>query len=86
MPRIARIVAPGYLYHVTQRGNYHQAVFRHDSDSKAHDDRATTAKGWVHLGSEQETGTRNTRVAEGKAKKGSRKIVSVPTPIAFMPK
>ena len=32
MPRIARIVAPGHPYHVTQRGNYRQAVFRNDED------------------------------------------------------
>jgi putative transposase len=27
MPGIKRIVAPGYPYHVTQRGNYQQPVF-----------------------------------------------------------
>ena len=70
MPRIALIVAPDHPYHVTQRGNYHQAVFRNDGDSEAHDDRAATAKRWVHLGSEQETGTGYTRAAEGKTKKG----------------
>ncbi len=32
MARIARIVAPGHPYHVTQRGNYRQAVFRNDED------------------------------------------------------
>lgn len=32
MPRIARIVAPGHPYHVTQRGNYRQAIFRNDED------------------------------------------------------
>lgn len=32
MPRIARIVVPGYAYHVTQRGNYRQKIFRNDED------------------------------------------------------
>ena len=32
MPRIARIVAPGHPYHVMQRGNYRQVVFRNDED------------------------------------------------------
>jgi REP-associated tyrosine transposase len=32
MPRIARIVVPGHPYHVTQRGNYRQAIFRNDED------------------------------------------------------
>ena len=27
MPRIARAVAVGYPHHITQRGNYRQAVF-----------------------------------------------------------
>jgi hypothetical protein len=71
MPRIARIVVPSHPYHVTQRGNDRQAVFRHDSDSKAHDDRATTGKGWGYPRGEQETGTSNTRVTAGKTKVGS---------------
>ena len=32
MPRVARIVAPGYPHHITQRGNYAQEVFPEDSD------------------------------------------------------
>ena len=32
MPRIARVVLPGELYHVTQRGNYRQKVFFDDQD------------------------------------------------------
>lgn len=32
MPRRARFVVPGYLYHVTQRGNYRQNVFSEDQD------------------------------------------------------
>lgn len=32
MPRIARIVAPGHPYHITQRGNYRQKIFRNDED------------------------------------------------------
>ena len=32
MPRLARLVLPGYPHHVTQRGNYQQQVFRTDSD------------------------------------------------------
>ena len=32
MPRTARIVLPGYLHHVTQRGNYKQFVFEEDTD------------------------------------------------------
>lgn len=32
MPREARIVLPGYLYHITQRGNYRQNVFSDDQD------------------------------------------------------
>ena len=38
--RTPRIVASGHPYHVRQRGNDRQAIFRNDSDSKAHDDRA----------------------------------------------
>ena len=34
MPRIARLVVPGYPHHVTQRGNYRQDVFRGDSDRR----------------------------------------------------
>lgn len=32
MPRIARVVVPGIPHHVTQRGNYQQAVFRSDEE------------------------------------------------------
>lgn len=32
MPRIARLAIPDQVYHVTQRGNYRQGVFRDDSD------------------------------------------------------
>jgi putative transposase len=32
MPRIARIIAPGYAHHVTQRGNNHAPVFFDDED------------------------------------------------------
>lgn len=32
MPRIARIIATGYPYHITQRGNYQQSVFETDDD------------------------------------------------------
>ena len=32
MPRIARAVAVGYPHHITQRGNYRQAVFESDED------------------------------------------------------
>ena len=32
MPRSARVVLPGYLHHVTQRGNYRQNVFTGDND------------------------------------------------------
>lgn len=34
MPRIARLVLPGYPHHVTQRGNYQQAVFNIERDYK----------------------------------------------------
>ena len=34
MPRIARVVIPGYPHHVTQRGNQRQQVFFADSDRK----------------------------------------------------
>ena len=34
MPRAARIVAPGFPHHVTQRGNYQQIVFEEDIDRK----------------------------------------------------
>ncbi len=34
MPRKARIVAPGYPHHITQRGNYKQTVFAEDADRK----------------------------------------------------
>ncbi|MCA9408438.1 MAG: transposase [Candidatus Omnitrophica bacterium] len=32
MPRRARVVLPGYLYHVTQRGNNRQYIFQDDND------------------------------------------------------
>ena len=32
MPRISRVVAVGYPYHITQRGNYRQSVFEHEDD------------------------------------------------------
>jgi len=32
MPRIARLVVPGYPHHITQRGNYRQIVFNDDAD------------------------------------------------------
>jgi len=32
MPRRARVVYPGYLYHVTQRGNNRQYIFEDDND------------------------------------------------------
>ncbi len=32
MPRISRAVAIGYPHHITQRGNYRQAVFNSDED------------------------------------------------------
>src|SRR3989338_3236402 len=32
MPRCARIVIQGYLYHITQRGNYKQNIFEEDRD------------------------------------------------------
>ena len=32
MPRVARIIARDYPYHVTQRGNYRQTVFESDTD------------------------------------------------------
>ncbi len=32
MPRLARIVIPGYPYHIAQRGNNRQRVFRDDED------------------------------------------------------
>ena len=34
MARTARIVAPDYPYHITQRGNYRQAVFENKEDRK----------------------------------------------------
>ena len=32
MPRTARVVVPGLPYHITQRGNYHHAVFLDEGD------------------------------------------------------
>lgn len=34
MPRKARIVAPGFPHHITQRGNYKQIIFEEDADRK----------------------------------------------------
>lgn len=36
MPRAARIVIPGYPYHITQRGNYRQSIFKDESDREAY--------------------------------------------------
>jgi putative transposase len=36
MPRVARIVVPGAVHHVTQRGNNRQAVFFTDDDRRAY--------------------------------------------------
>jgi len=36
MPRIARVVAPGYPHHVTQRGNRRQQTFVNDDDYRAY--------------------------------------------------
>ena len=36
MPRIARVVIPGYPHHVIQRGNFGQKVFFHDSDREVY--------------------------------------------------
>jgi len=35
MARIARVVAPGYPHHITQRGNRRQQTFFADDDYKA---------------------------------------------------
>jgi len=32
MPRRSRVIFPGYLYHVTQRGNNRQYIFERDGD------------------------------------------------------
>ncbi|RKY34218.1 MAG: transposase, partial [Candidatus Omnitrophota bacterium] len=32
MPRVARIVLPGYPHHITHRGNYKQVVFEQPDD------------------------------------------------------
>ncbi len=34
MPRIARLVVPGYPHHITQRGNYRQNIFSDDTDRR----------------------------------------------------
>ena len=34
MPRIARLVVPGYPHHITQRGNYRQTIFKDDADRR----------------------------------------------------
>lgn len=36
MPRISRIIAPGYPHHITQRGNNRTAVFFDDEDRKTY--------------------------------------------------
>ena len=36
MPRIARVVIPGYPHHVSQKGNYAQRVFFNDSDREVY--------------------------------------------------
>jgi len=36
MPRMARVVAPGYPHHVTQRGNRRQRTFFRDADYQAY--------------------------------------------------
>ncbi len=36
MPRIARIIAPGYPHHVTQRGNNRSLVFFDDEDRQTY--------------------------------------------------
>ncbi len=36
MPRIARLVIPGWPHHVTQRGNHRQTVFFHDHDREVY--------------------------------------------------
>ncbi len=36
MPRIARIIAPGYPHHITQRGNNRAAVFLDDEDRQTY--------------------------------------------------
>lgn len=38
MPRIARIVAPGYPHHITQRGNRRQTTFFSNDDYEAYID------------------------------------------------
>lgn len=34
MPRIARLIAPEYPHHITQRGNYRQDIFKNDTDRR----------------------------------------------------
>jgi len=34
MPRIKRLVVPGYPHHITQRGNYRQNIFKDDADRR----------------------------------------------------
>ena len=36
MPRVARIIVPGYPYHITQRGNNRQEVFFVDDDHRVY--------------------------------------------------
>ena len=50
MPRIARVVAPGYPHHVTQRGNRRQRTFFCDGDYKAY--QALVAEWCMPLGVE----------------------------------
>jgi putative transposase len=36
MGRKARVVMPGWLHHVTQRGNHRQTIFYHDKDHRVY--------------------------------------------------
>ena len=47
MSRIARVVAPGYAHHVTQRGNYQQNIFKDEEDYRRY-------KGWLEEYSRKE--------------------------------
>jgi len=44
MPRMARVVVPGYPHHITQRGNRRQQTFFEDSDYLAYIDLLSTLK------------------------------------------
>ena len=50
MPRIARIVIPHYLHHVTQRGNRRQKVFFNDEGLRG-EWRVESGEDIVHQGS-----------------------------------